>query len=444
MSKLDTLITGIKKTVEFVTDGVWRISEGDVSPKKKTGYTLIKVISLAVRRFIEDNLQNQASALTYSTLLSIVPILAVLLSIAKGFGFQNIIESQLFDYFPGQRDALTRAFSFVGSYLEQAKSGYFLGFGIVLLLYTILNLISNVENSFNSIWQVKKGRSYYRKITDYFSLLLLSPIFIVLSAGLSIFISTTMDTFNQYHLIAPIYEFLLKLIPFVVTISAFTFIYIYIPNTKVKFTNALVAGIIAGIGFQIFQYLYINGQIWVSKYNAIYGSFAVLPLLLLWLQLSWTVCLLGAEIAYAAQNVKSYEFEADSKNISRRYMDFLMLLITTIIVKRFEEGKAPYTAEEISVEYKIPIRLTTEIIYELIELKVINEVRDDDLYERNYQPALDIHKITVGFLLSLIDSSGSENFKIDKEIEFNKEWNEIIKSREAMYDQSKDILLKDL
>ncbi len=445
MIKISEIPEQVVKFWKFITEDVWRISVEGLSTKKQRGYNFLKVISLAIRRFQEDNLQRNASALTYSTLLAIVPLLAVLLSIAKGFGFNNIIQSQLFDSFPGQRDALTNIFSFVDSYMQHTKDGLFLGLGIVLLLYTILNLISTVEYNFNKIWQVSKGRSYTRKITDYFSILLLLPIFLICSSGLSIFMNTTYQSLNSaigFNL-APVYDLLLKIIPIVAAIFAFTGMYMYMPNTKVKFKHAFYAGIFAGIGFQLFQYLYIAGQVWVSKYNAIYGSFAFLPLLLLWMQLSWTICLLGAEIAYAGQNVRSYEFERDSKNISKRYYDFLTLVIATLIVKRFQEEKQPYTADDISIEYKIPIRLTHDILFHLIDLNIISEIKDEDQYP-NYQPAIDINKISVEYLYSKMDAYGSENFFVDKEVEFKSEWLTVLKLREDMFKSNKNLLLKDL
>ena len=442
LSKIPQLVAAGWK---FITEDLWRISAADmISAKRRRSYNFLKVISLSIRRFQEDHLQSRASALTYSTLLSIVPLLAVLFSIAKGFGFAKIIESQLFDYFPGQKEILVTIFDFIGSYMERAQGGVFVGIGLILLLYTVLNLISSIESAFNKIWQVKKGRSYYRQITDYFSFFLLFPVFLICSSGVSIFMNTIFDTLKEYEELTPVVQSVMNFAPWVLTIFAFTFLYIFMPNTNVHFRHAFYAGIVAGTGFQVFQYLYINGQIWVSKYNAIYGSFAVLPLLLLWLQLSWVICLLGAEIAYASQNVHSYEYEADSKNISRRYKDFLTLLIMTLIVKRFMKGGKGLTAEEISVNYKIPTRLTHTILFYLCELNVINEIKDEE-ETSYYQPALDINQITVGFLLSKIDTHGSENFKVDKEIEFQPEWEAILKSRHDMCcTENQSVLLKNL
>lgn len=226
----------------------------------------------------------------------------------------------------------------------------------------------------------------------------------------------------------------------------FTGLYLLLPNTKVRFLNSLTSGFLAGCAFQFFQYIYISGQIWVSKYNAIYGSFAALPLLLLWLQLSWLICLFGAELSYASQNVKKFSFERDSKNISRRYKDFLTLLIASLIIKRFEQGKKkPYTADELSDTYRIPIRLTTQILYYLKELEIIIEVNygNDDRVVY-YQPALDINKISVSFLLNRMDTHGSENFKIDTSCLFQKEWQALLKTREEMTRANNNLLLKDL
>ena len=163
-----------------------------------------------------------------------------------------------------------------------------------MLLWTVINLVSNIEITFNRIWEVKKARSMYRKITDYFSMFLLMPILIVVSGGLSLFVSTVLKQMDDFVLLAPVMKFMIRLIPFVLTWLMFTGLYIFMPNTKVKFKHALIAGILAGSAYQAFQFLYINSQLWVSKYNAIYGSFAALPLFLLWLQISWTICLFVA------------------------------------------------------------------------------------------------------------------------------------------------------
>lgn len=217
------------------------------------------------------------------------------------------------------------------------------------------------------------------------------------------------------------------------------------PNTKVKFVNALIAGFVAGTALQIFQMVYISGQLWITKYNAIYGSFAALPLLLLWLQLSWNIVLMGVELSFSLQNIRKFYFEKETKNISRRYNDFFTILITSLIAKDFAEGKPPLTIDEISEKHSIPIRLTNQIVDLLQELQIVSptpSLHDDEIMA--YQPAFDINLLSVKLLMKKIDRYGSENFKIDKDIEYSSHWNALMLSRESFYNSKNDQLLKDL
>jgi len=436
----------LSKVIHFITYDIWRITEYEVSGLKRMYIFLVKTIILAIRGFKREDLQTKASALTYSTLLAIVPLFAVIVGVAGGFGLRDTVRESVYSYFPGQKDVLVQIFSFVDNYLSMSQGGIFIGIGFLLLFYTVINLISSIEGTFNDIWQVKKGRPWHRKITDYLALFIILPAMMTVSSGLSLFLTTFKNSFlDEYLFLTPVADSLLNLAPYVITVLVFTLLYMLVPNTKVRFLNALAAGFITGCAFQVFQFVYISGQIWVSKYNAIYGSFAALPLLLLWLQLSWLLCLFGAEIAYASQNVKKFSFDRDSKNISRRYKDFLAILITSLIVKRFETGTTPYTADELSDANRIPIRLTTDILYLLTELDIITEVLvENDERIVHYQPALDINKISVGFLLRKIDEYGSENFKIDTGKKFKEEWHALLKTREDMLEPNSTILLKDL
>jgi membrane protein len=445
MGKMKTLIERITCYWKFITNDIWRITDNEVTNLKYTIYTVIKTVYLTVERFIKDNIMDRASALTYSTLLAIVPILAILFAIARGFGFANLVEHQFHDVFGGVNDTTETILQFVDSYLAQAKSGMFIGIGLVMLLWTILNLTSNIEYAFNTIWQVNKPRSMYRKITDYFSMFLLLPILIVISVGLNIFMTTFLKGMENYMMLAPFLKFLVRLIPFAFTWGMFTALYIFMPNTKVKFKPALVAGILAGTVFQFFQILYISSQLWVTKYNAIYGSFAAIPLLLLWLQMSWTICLFGVELSYACQNVHTFSFDKDTRNISRRYRDFVTILILSLITKRFGNNEKPYTAGKLSETYRIPINLTNKVLFRLQEIGLIHEVMTDEKNDDiTYQPSMDPNQLTLAVLLERLDCHGSENFKVDRENEFLDEWETIIKIKDEYYRKAGAVLLKDL
>ena len=432
----------LKGLQSFLKDDIWRVTEDEVSKSRGILYNAIKIATLSVREFTQGRILNKASALTYSTLLSIIPILAILFAIARGFGFDSLVESQFRSGVASQQAELI--ISWINSYLEHAQSGIFIGVGLVVLLWTVLILTDTIERSFNAIWQVKRPRSVMRKITDYFSMILLLPILIVVSSGLGIFMSTYIKDMENYVVLAPIVKFLVRLIPYVLTWSMFTALFIFIPNTKVKFSHAWLPGIIAGSAFQAFQYFYINSQIWVSSYNAIYGSFAAIPMFLLWTQISWTICLLGAEMCYISQNLSSFNFGKETANISRRYHDFFCTIILSSICKRFAVGASAYTAEELSKEHKIPIRLTKKLLYELQDMKLILETSHDDKSDEiGYTPAIDINVLTVGMLLSRLDSTGSEAFKIDRK-HYSSSWDALIKAREEYLYRNNKILLKDL
>ncbi len=434
----------LKGLRSFLQDDIWRVTDDEVSKSQGFFYNAIKIATLSVREFSQGRILNKASALTFNTLLSSIPILAILFAIARGFGFSNLLEMQFRSSLEGQSEAAETVLGLIDSYLVHAKSGIFIGVGLVMLFGTTLSLTNNIERTFNYIWQVKKPRTLYRKTTDYFSILLLLPLLIVLSSGISIFMSTAMKSMEDFALLAPIMKFLVRLVPFILTSAMFTGAFIFIPNTKVKFRYALVPGILSGVAFQAFQYLYIGSQLWVSRYNAIYGSFAAIPMFLLWAQISWSICLYGVELCYVAQNLRNYSFSKETDTISRRYHDFLCILIMSLICKRFQTEEMPYTAEKLSDEHKIPIRLVRRILYELQDIHLIYETHTDNKNENAaYLPSVDINQLNVALLLSRLDTTGTETFKIDLQ-RYSVPWEALTNAREEYYRNTGKILLKDL
>lgn len=434
----------LKSLIHFLDDGIWRIREEEVSHLQWKVYTCLKIIYLSINQFINDRIVVRASALTYSTLLSIIPILALLFAIARGFGFDTLIESQFRSGVTGAQAELV--ISWINSYLEHAQSGVFIGVGLIMLLGTVLLLIDNIERSFNAIWQVKKPRGLFRQITDYSSLILLLPVLLVISSGLSIFMSTYVKELQNFMVLAPVLKFFVCLIPYALIWGMFIGLYTFMPNTKVKLAHAWLPGILAGSAFQAFQYFYINSQIWVSNYNAIYGSFAAIPLFLLWTQISWSICLFGAEMSYISQNISTFNFGKETANISRRFHDFFCTIILSSICKRFATGGRPYTAEALSKEHKIPIRLTKSILYELQDMRLIYEAGvggEEKSCDPQYLPGIDIHRLSVGTLLSQLDANGAEDFKIDPG-HYSTAWQTLIQARKEFTEKSSEVLLKDL
>lgn len=436
----------IKDWIQFLSYDIWRLNPENFSNKKNIFHNILKTIMLTVRNIQEQDLSASAQSLTYRTILSLVPVLAVLFAIARGFGFEKIIESQLFEYMGGHTETARMVIDFINNSLQHAQGGVFAGIGIVVLLYTIILLFTDIENNFNRIWQVPSGRKIQRRITDYFALVLLIPIFMLLQSSLNIMISSSTLYFDKFsYILNPLVTQILNILPYFIMIVMLTLIYKYMPNAKVKFSNALIGGVVAGTAFQIFQMFYLSGQLWITKYNAIYGTFAAIPLLLLWLQLSWFIVLIGAELSYAAQNVNKFLFEKETRNISRRYRDFFVIMIMSTIVKRFAEGEKPLTANQISERCKTPLKLTNDIIDELQGMHfILPTPTQNDLRDMAYQPALDINLLTINTLMTRLDQKGSEDFLIDLNGEFAPHWEALVNTRMCMYETENDTLLKDL
>ena len=356
---IPALIAKAKKAYEYCVVGVWK------EPRNTMSVRIIKTINLSVRAFLDRDLQLKSSALTYSAVIALVPVIALLFAIARGFGFQDIISASLFQYFPAQRQALQTAMGFVDSYLKEASSGIFVGVGIVVLLWTLISLLSTIEQSFNNIWDIKKDRTIYQKITDYLAICLLVPVLMVCSSGISIVMSTILQNNLKLAILTPFVNLAIDLIPVVLAWLAFTLSYFLIPNTKVQFKYAAVSGAICAIAFQILELLFVNGQIYVSKYNAIYGTFAFLPLLLIWMQLSFLILLFGCVLTYSMQNIFAFNFIGDVNNVSNDYRRKIVLVVTCAIFKRFVAKLPPLTRTDLSTLYDIPIRMVGDITYAL-------------------------------------------------------------------------------
>ena len=433
-----------RQLVQFFTRSLWRVTQGDVSRSRYTSYNLMKITIQTVKCFIKDRVWIRAAALSYTTLFSIVPILALLFAIAKGFGFSNLMERLLRNGIL-ENNSMDMVMTFIDNYLEYAKSGVFIGIGIAMLLWAIVNLADSIESNMNAIWDVKKPRSYFRKLTNYMALYIVLPAIIILYAGVSIFMTTVYQQLAEYLIISSFVHFCVKLAPYVLSGLIMTGLFFFIPNTKVKFKNAFIPGMITGIIFQAFLYIYIQIQMSVSSYNAIYGSFAIIPMFMLWADISWSIILFGVEMSYVSQNIELYNFGQEVDNVSRRYHDFLCVVVMSLICKRFERGELPYTASELSDAGEIPIRLTHRLLNELETAGLIYGISNDTKSEtEHYMPAVAISKLSVGRLLSTLESHGCEDFKIDHTKEFSSQWRAFIEHKEEMYSKTDEILLKDL
>lgn len=398
--------------VRFLRHDLWHVQRHNTTALAYCCCSLLKKLLLAVEFFTTRRVIDMAAALTYSTLLALVPILAVVFGVARGFGYNKYIEVWFRELLGSQPQAADAIINFVNSYLVHTKSGVLLGVGLVLMLYTVLMLTLNVEKTFNTIWQVKHRRSLYRAVTDYLAMLLLVPVVIVLVSGLSIAGA--------------------RLLPYVLMAVVFMAMYMCVPNTKVRLQVVIVPGILAGVGMQALQLFYIHAQVLLSSYNAIYGSFAALPLFMLWVQLSWTICLFGVQLCYTNQNMDELSFRLQVADISPRYRLLLAIILMSRVCQRFADGKRPYTALDLRRLTNIPIRITQDLLYMLVRAGLLSENSADGKdQEPTYQPAMTLQKLTVGAMVERLDSMGGWHLDIDLHEQLAQvEWKQYLALRE--------------
>lgn len=422
-------------TVQFLNNDIWRLQTHKLPPRRSFWITQLRIVLLAVRRFNVDRCELRASALTFYSLLSIVPVVAMAFAVAKGFGVEKILGEQLMTKLEGQQEVAEKIIGFAQTMLENTKGGAIAGVGIVVLFWSVIKVLGNIERSFNDIWGVKTARVMGRKLADYLSVMLIFPVLMILASSITVLFTTQvslmLERLSFLGYLADVLIFLLKILPYAVLWLAFTFIYVFMPNTKVERKSALWGGILAGTVYQLVQLAYIKFQIGVSNYGAIYGSFAALPLFLVWLQLSWLIVLLGAEISFAHQNVGTYEFEQDCLAVSHSFKRMTALMVTSLCVKNFANAEIPSTAADISRKLEAPVRLVRAVLDELTAARILSEVWSDPRENIAYQPACDIHGLTVAGVIDRLDRQGvttvpmAESPQVDKLLETAKRFHEM-------------------
>ncbi|MFH1460013.1 MAG: YhjD/YihY/BrkB family envelope integrity protein [Candidatus Omnitrophota bacterium] len=438
----------IKKIVNFIKTDIWRIRVKNLTRTKSILLKPLMIILLAFRSFDEDKCQLRASALTYYSLLSVVPVLAMAFGIAKGFGFETVLEKLLFEKLPGQEEVVTQIINFSRAMLENTKGGMIAGIGVAVLFWTVIKVLGNIEKSFNDIWGIKQARSMARKFSDYLSIMLICPLLFIISSSATVIISTQVkliiERISFLGMFSPLIFLGLKLLPFVVIWILFCFIYVFMPNTQVYFKSGLVGAITAGTLYQIVQWAYISFQVGVAKYNAIYGSFAALPLFLVWLQISWLIVLFGAEISFARQNLETYEFEPDCLRVSYDFKKLVTLRIANLLIGNFCKAAGPLTASDISHELEMPIRLVNQILFELSEAGIVTETKDPKTQAQAYQPGRSVEDLKIKDVIDLLEHHGTDNIPVG-ESEALKKIDTALKSFAQEIAQSKaNSLLKNI
>ncbi|MCE3259624.1 MAG: ribonuclease BN/unknown domain fusion protein [Bacteroidetes bacterium] len=432
-----------KKSQSYVSEQLWKVRLDKMNKRRGFVVRQLRILSLAIKGFRDDNCLTTATALTFYTLFSIVPVIALLFAIAKGFGIERDMEVLILKRYETYSEILNNAFVYANKMLSTTKGGVIAGFGIVLLLWSVMKLLINIENSFNAIWEVKRGRSWVRKITDYLTIMLVGPVFLIVSGGLTVAVQAKVGNIAMLGFVGTI---LVKLFAYSLIAGVFTFLYMALPNTKVNFRSAFAAGVIATILFEILGWGYLKFQIGASRFNAIYGGFAALPLFLIWVQYSWYLVLFGAQVSYANQNIAHFELEEDIKNLSFRYKKVISLMIANLVAKSFYNGDRSFTASGIATRLDLPLRLAKNIINDFVETGIFVEVRTETDKEIVYQPGVTESKFTVKYLFDKLEQKGVNSIPIEDTVELihiNKLMQEMDKAldTELGRQQIKDIVI---
>ena len=427
----------------FINRDIWNAEAEALSKSRRRSYGILKILIISVKGFIEDGCSVRASALTFFTLLSVVPIIALAFAIAKGFGLEELVENVIKDTFQAQTDLTEYLISFSSSMLENTKGGLIAGIGVVMLLYSVFKLLSNIEEAFNFMWNIRTGRPILRKVTDYVTIMIFTPILLIISSSATFFLTSQMQNFFP-ALLSPVLTVIVKILPWVLMSVVFTILYLIMPNTKVEIKPAVVSGVVTGCIFQVWQWIFVTFQMGAAEYGAIYGSFAALPLFLVWLQTSWIIVLVGCELTYSIQNVNNYTTEHYAGNISMKLQKRVALLVMTKIIDRFQKDEKPLDTVQWSEELKISQKLFVYITGRLQEIGLLAEIKDETKSNPVFIPAADISKISVNTVCERLESLGKDkDFPVEISGDFKK-IDGICRGAENEFSQKmENVLLKD-
>lgn len=408
---MGSLHDSVVKVSNFFSTGIWRVDTRTLSGPSALLIRPLRILALSVQGFIKDNCALRASALTFYSLLSVVPVMALLFGVAKGFGLEQRLETMLYERLAGQEEVLEKIITFSRTLLENTKGGVIAGIGVILLFWSAIKLMGHIERALNEIWRVKP-RTFIRRFTDYMAIMIISPLLLIVSSSVNVYITTQIKAMAGemvvVRMVGPVILMALKLLPFGLIWILFVMLYMVMPNTRVRLISCVIAGAIAGVAFQVLQGVYINAQVLVAKYNAIYGSFAALPLFLMWLQLSWMIVLYGAQIAFAHQHVGHTAMLVEIDKTSAETQKLFAVHLLKHIIERFQQGSAAQTAEQISKELHLPNGMAARLLQRLVDGGMVSMVTNGRQTDFGFQPARDIQAITLADLLSTWDKVGHD------------------------------------
>jgi membrane protein len=405
----------LARTAQSLTDALWSVRAGDVRASWFI-VRLARTLVLATKGFDARQGPLHASALTFYSLLSLVPLAAMAFGVAKGFGFEQMLERELLRHFAAQQEVVQQVIGFARNMLDNTKGGLIAGVGVAVLFWSVIKVLGRIEESFNLIWGVAP-RPLMRKLSDYLTVMIIGPVLLIMSGSVTVFIASQVSALSSQvgleNVIDPAVSLGLALAPYVLLWVLFALVYLIMPNTRVRLGSAVLGAVLTGSAYQLLQIAYVRFQIGVSSYNAIYGSFAALPLFLVWLQLSWIIVIFGAEIVHAFPRSEHPDATTGSPPRSIVQTRVLALAVGHEIVDRFHRGAPALNESQLADNLDVPLSEVREIVDILADAGLLLRTACDDDEEAPL-PARDSAGITIQDVLDAVDNAHARRFFPDQ------------------------------
>lgn len=429
---MNELYTFFTETIFNREDKSWE------NPLVRTMVRIYKLLFYMVRGMLSHGTLVRSAAMTYYTITSLVPIMAVAFALVKGFGLAESLVTSLYELFPQYPEIIDYVVSFAENALARTQGGLLASVALIMLFWSVIQLFGSIENAFNNIWEVKTNRSIARQWSDYLAVTLLVPILWIVSYAVGNYME---DALRDTWYFAALSRFMTMMLIWLM----FTLLYLIIPNAKVKLSSALTAGIAAGTIFLLFQWGYVYVQKAMTSYNAIYGSFAALPLFLLWVQISWQILLIGGELSFAFQNITRFGEEHEWQRISYDQRRKVMLAAMLLVVRHFRERGGAVSAEELRHELNLPTRIVNDVLFQLTKAgQLIDARRSEDEREAFYTPAYDITRMTLYGVLAAVENHGENPLEIQPGTDLKRVEEVLDSIKQDSLNSPRNILLTDL
>lgn len=431
----------LRRLFTYFTDTIFRQDVNEWrNPVVRWLVQQYRLLFYTARGLLEHGTIVRSAALTFYTLMSLVPLVALVFAVVKGFGLADGLVENLYELFPRYPETVDYIVGFAENALARTRGGVVAAVGLVMLFWAVIRVFSSIENAFNNIWEVKVDRSIARQWTDYIAVVMIVPVLWILASTVGNYLEQQLGLYDKWY-----FTTLSRMASMVVIWTMFTLLYLIIPNARVRLGSALMAGIVAGTIFLLFQWGYVYVQRWMTSYNAIYGSFAALPLFLIWMQTSWEILLFGGELSFAYQNIARFAEERESLRISYDQRRKVILAVMILVARNFRDRGGTLPAEEIRRRLGLPTRIVNDILFQLVQAGQLIAVRSGE-GERDvaFSPAHDLAQMTVYGILEAVEQTGQTTLDLSQTPELSCMNREVEQLREEVRRSPNNARLVDL